>query len=294
MSATRDPDHVLHAWLEEGPTVLPAPTVRAIEVATRATAQRRPAIRLPWRSDLMPLPHKFLGAAAALAVVLVGGALLLGPGSDQGTIGGSSPSPTPSTTPAPSASPSAAVGRPIDTSTWTTYTSGQYGFSIGHPADWTVIPATRAWTFEADADDWLSPGMDAFFIEAGGGVRVSAWSVATNLGTPDADRTEVEAWVEQYCRDTKNTPCTGIHDRGVPLCLERRDCHPGLLVPFRDDVQAFFTNGNFGEDMVVVAVWRPQDDSSVATYGGSRRLLEAYLSTLDGGGNSGVYPAPSN
>ena len=32
--------------------------------------------------------------------------------------------------------------------------------------------------------------------------------------------------------------------------------------------------------MTVVAVWRGQGDPTVATYGGSRQLLEAFLSTM--------------
>ena len=47
---------------------------------------------------------------------------------------------------------------------------------------------------------------------------------------------------------------TGIHERAVPLCLEKRDCHPGLLAPFVDNVQAFFTNGSEGAPMTVVAI----------------------------------------
>ncbi len=83
------------------------------------------------------------------------------------------PSPTPSPT---TASPSPSAIR-IDTSQWDTYESARYGFTIGHPADWEVVPATRDWTFdaEASADDW-SPAEEAFVNRAGDGIRVSAWS----------------------------------------------------------------------------------------------------------------------
>ena len=45
------------------------------------------------------------------------------------------------------------------------------------PADWEVEPATRDWTFdaEASADDW-SPAEEAFVNRAGAGIRVTAWS----------------------------------------------------------------------------------------------------------------------
>ena len=68
------------------------------------------------------------------------------------------------------------------------------------------------------------------------------------------------------------------------LCVEVRDCHPGLLVgvapPFDREVQAFFTGGDYGGQMVVVTVWRGESDPSVARYGGARRLIEAFLLTM--------------
>jgi hypothetical protein len=103
MNAPRDTDQIIHAWLEEGPTVLPAPTARAIEVATR-TAVQSGAQRMPWRRTPRP-SGSVLGAAAAVVAVLLIGALLLGP-RDQGVIGDpESSSPTPSTSPSPAATP---------------------------------------------------------------------------------------------------------------------------------------------------------------------------------------------
>ena len=107
MSASRDPDQILHAWLEEGPTVLPAPTVRAIEVATRATAQRRPVMRLPWRFSPMYAPLRAALAVLIAAVVIGGGIYLLGPRES-----GSGVSVTPS--PSPAASPAPLVDGPLD------------------------------------------------------------------------------------------------------------------------------------------------------------------------------------
>ncbi len=90
-----------------------------------------------------------------------------------------------------------------------------------------------------------------------------------------------KAWVEDYCEASGNTPCTGIGDRAVELCLERRDCHPGLLVPFQDNVQAFFSGGIYDADAVtVVTVWRAQSAPATTPYGGSQRLLEGFLSTM--------------
>jgi hypothetical protein len=280
MSATRDPDHILHAWLEEGPTVLPAPTVRAIEVATRATVQGRPAIRLPWRSDLMPVPYKLLSAAAALAVVLVGGVLLLGPRGDPSAIGGSSPSPTPSPSAAPSATPTASANL-LDTATWTTYVSDRYGFSIAHPADWTEVPGDHDWTLPKDTD-WMNTAAEAFYTSAGQGVRVTAWSV------PYAgDR--LAGWIEAYCIEQK-APCSRVSDQAEAASM---DAHDGLLVIFSDDTQAFF---QIDGRVYAVAVWWTDRDPAVAKYGGARRLLEAFLSTMQvrPGGPASESPSPSS
>ena len=86
------------------------------------------------------------------------------------------------------------------------------------------------------------------------------------------------AWVEDYCERSGNSPCDGIADRAVELCLEARDCHPGLLVPFGDDVQAFFSGGIYSSNaMTIVAVWESEAAPSVTPYGGAQRLLESFL-----------------
>ena len=231
--------------------------------------------------------------AVASAVVVLGAVVIaavtdVGPDRATGIepIGTPSPSPTTSTAP-----------EPMDAGGWTTYTSGLYDFQVGHPADWTEAPASRRWVSGTDVADALSPAHEDF-IAPGGEVRVSAWDApleapAGSAVCPDVkDRDCVEsiafleAWAEDYCEASGNTPCRGIEDRAIELCLEKRDCHPGLLVPFRDDVQAFFSGGIYDADaMTVVAVWRGESDSSVAQYGGAQRLLEAFLSTME------VWPA---
>jgi hypothetical protein len=70
------------------------------------------------------------------------------------------------------------------------------------------------------------------------------------------------------------------------LCLEKWDCHPGLPVPFKNDVQTYFSGGIYGGDaMTVVALWQGESAPSVAPYGGAQRPLEAFLSTM------AVWPA---
>ncbi|HET7083016.1 MAG TPA: hypothetical protein VFJ00_04835, partial [Candidatus Limnocylindria bacterium] len=48
-----------------------------------------------------------------------------------------------------------------------------------------------------------------------------------------------------------------------------------------EDVQAFYTGGEFGDKMVIVAVWSGESDPEVAQYGGARQLLELFLMTME-------------
>jgi hypothetical protein len=292
MSATRDPDHILHAWLEEGPTVLPAPTVRAIEVATRVSARRRPAIRLPWRSDPMPFLNKFLGAAAVIAIVAVAtfaSLNLLGVGT------GTDPTPHRSPTVAATAAPTP-TALPIDWSTWVRFTSSQYRFPLAsRPATWSVNLADRAWDIDTDAMDKLSPAMDTFTAPSGD-LRVSVWTVPFDPGkVVDETWNRLETWIEQYCEKAGNSSCDGIREQAVRMCVHMRtSCYPAVLVLAPDrEVQAFFTGGTrvaptaspspfdiYNGRLVVLTVWARESDLSVARYGGARRLIEAFLTTM--------------
>jgi len=258
---------------------LPGPMRSLLPVRTM---QRVRDLRIPRRT--LPMKQALYGAAliAFLAVAGLAALYAISPRLDVGS--GPTPGPTVQQTQAPSPAATAAASPVNLPDGWVAYTSSQYGFTIGHPADWSVRPAERAWELDTDAADWLSPAADDFTAPAGD-VRVSAWSVPLDpdqemgVESQTASWANVAAWAEEYCR-AAGTPCEGIIDRAVPLCLERRDCHPGILVPFQDEVRAFFTNGGPGADMVVIAVWRPESHPSVAPFGGARQLLEAFLSTM--------------
>ena len=90
------------------------------------------------------------------------------------------PIPQPDRHAIPGPTPSTATIEPIDTSTWTPYTSDRYhsqdGPLVGHPPDWTVVPATREWRFDTDAADPRSPAHESF-VAPSGDVRVSVWEV---------------------------------------------------------------------------------------------------------------------
>jgi hypothetical protein len=188
-----------------------------------------------------------------------------------------SPRPGPSETSAgPSAPASTATEAAPDTSDWVTYASERYGFGIGHPPGWAVEPSEHDWTMAADAERVDSTGQEAF-MSPDGDIRVSAWAA---LPPANESLVALQAWVEQYCEESRNRPCDAFDD-AQELCVERWDCHPGLLVLFGQDVQAFMTGGIFGTETVVVAVWREQTDGALAGYGTPRALLLAFLSTMD-------------
>ncbi len=216
-----------------------------------------------------------VAVAAAVAVVVAGTTVVTGRDA-------SSPLPPAGPLSPPIAeSPSTSPQPPLETGSWDAYTSNRYDFTIGHPRDWSEEPANRDWTRESDVADHLSPAHEAF-LSPNGHVRVSAWNAPLDASTRKESIPYLVSWVEDYCVESGNSPCTGIADRAVELCLEARDCHPGLLVPFENDVQAFFSGGIYAQDaMTVVAVWRRESSPHVARYGGSRRLLEAFLSTME-------------
>ena len=134
MTAQRDLDTILAAWLDEGPTVLPDPTRRAIVTALPTTTQARRGPLAPWRLfDMNGFGR--LAAAALVAVVAVGGAIYviaprLGPGDRS--------SPSPLVT-----APATQAAEP--TYPTVTFTSTTYGYSLEIPEGWASRQATTQW-----------------------------------------------------------------------------------------------------------------------------------------------------
>lgn len=265
-------------WLEDGSDRTPRPAIEAVLLAVKTTPQEG-ELRLPWRTNLMPSSLRAVAAIAVIAVIAVGTLAYI---SRMPGIGGPSPALSPSAIPSPAAS-AGASGSPapiaIDTSQWVRYTSARYGFELAYPAQWTAVPADHDWTWDGDAANWLSTGQDRF-ISPNDALRIGVWTVPID-GSVDETWAAVEAWAADYCARSANAPCTGIHERVVPMCIEKRDCHPALIVPFKEDVQFFGHGGVLPEGMTVVAVWRPDTSSTTSSYGGSVRLLQALLSTMD-------------
>jgi hypothetical protein len=107
MTASRDPDRLIHAFLHEGLDELPDPVYDAVRDRIEQTRQR--AFIGPWRiSDMNRYLKLGLVAAAVLVVAVVGYNVL--PGSDGP---GGEPSATPEPTLEPTPAPSAAAGLPV-------------------------------------------------------------------------------------------------------------------------------------------------------------------------------------
>jgi WD40 repeat protein len=69
MTSPRDPDRLVRAFLDEGPTVLPDRSVQSVLGEIHRTRQR--AVLGPWRT--LPMPRTALAAVAVIAIAAIGG-----------------------------------------------------------------------------------------------------------------------------------------------------------------------------------------------------------------------------
>ena len=133
----RDPDEIVAAWLDEGPSRLPEQTRRAISVALPTTSQRRRGWSVPWRSSTMSTNLKYAIGAVAVVAIAFGGWFFLAP-APSGVGAGPGPTPSPSPAASPSASPSPSVA-PSPTS----YSSSKFEVPI-------QLAVMDGWTLDAD------------------------------------------------------------------------------------------------------------------------------------------------
>jgi hypothetical protein len=151
MTARTEIEHVLDAFLAEGPTTVSDRAVLQALTAIDRTPQRRGLVA-PWRFPSMT-PLARLATVALVAAVAIGGAFYLLGGSKQG-VGSGGPTRTPTISSPPTAGPSlipsatpiasSSSNPTLDTQTWTPFTSTINGFSARVPSDATVMSATKA------------------------------------------------------------------------------------------------------------------------------------------------------
>ena len=145
MTTQRDLERALDAFFAQGADELADRVIDDALLTIENTKQRR-VLGVPWRSNIIN-PFARLAVAAAAIVIVAGGAFyLLSPG-NQGVGGPPAATPPPPSAAAASASPSAPTPTqtPIDPATWVPYTSERYGYTLEHPADWTIKPAQSDW-----------------------------------------------------------------------------------------------------------------------------------------------------
>jgi WD40 repeat protein len=107
MNDMRDPNLVIGAWLDEGPTDLPETTRRAITTSVRTLDQRRGVV-LPWGRSISSSAQPLLVAAAV--IIAVAGIYLLSPFGRSTSVGPPVGSPSESDSPSVN-TPTGLVGR---------------------------------------------------------------------------------------------------------------------------------------------------------------------------------------
>jgi hypothetical protein len=235
MSIKRDPDAILVAWLEDGPTRLPDATRRAIRVAARSTDQRRRPARASWRLPFMNTYARL--AVAAIVVVAVGamGLALLRPAGSTGPGGVVLPSATP--TPAPSISPTSAPSAAIATPaappqatpapTSVAFNSDLYGYRLALPTGWSAAPARVRWDGTGQPA-YNDPSVDRF----SGSPSLSTFGFAAPTGLAlNVYADDVIARTAQFHGDTCPDPPKSresITVGGSPARFIAFDC--GLLI----------------------------------------------------------------
>jgi hypothetical protein len=194
MNATRDPEAILSAWLDEGPTDLPDATRRAILTSLPTTPQARRGRLAPWRHfDMNGFGR--LAAAALVVVIAIGGLfLVLRPNLGSGT-----PSPS------PAAIPTASTGAPAATPATLTFTSEQYGYTLEYPSTWKPVPASGTWPTGGPIDPEQSY-VDGFMPRV---TQIGPWVGIAAQPIPDGSTGQkwMAAWAQQ--RESVGGLCFG-------------------------------------------------------------------------------------
>lgn len=166
MTASRDTERLIRAFLDEGVTELPERAYHAVRSDIERTHQR--VVIGPWRTPDMNTFAKFAMAAAAVLVVALVGYNLLP--SDPGRGGAASVAPSPSSSvtapPSPSPSPSELTFFPdgsIEPGRHSIVRSGK-SLSLDMPAGWSSHLGVRIYTASGGAAFifWTDPPVNVY------------------------------------------------------------------------------------------------------------------------------------
>jgi len=279
-------ERAVRDWLEDGSDRTPPTATNAVLLAIKTTPQER-GLRIPWRFPLMPAYVRYAAAVAIVAIVGVG---VIAFNVRPPGIGSTTPAPT--LTAAPASTPvSSEVARGI--TAWTAYTSTLYPrMNFRYPADWSGVPATRAWeigdVFPADelpfAETFVSP--DAGDAQIG----LVVWEMPHDgNGGPDSYDL-LKVWAQTFCNDVLHaSACEDFTQDAQPMChLLGEECDAGdgaILVPTAGAQYGFFRTWQsemFDSSTVrVVVIAREDGFPSAARYGGSVQLLKSILAAMN-------------
>ena len=214
-NATRDPDSVLAAWLDEGPTDLPDATRRAILTALPTTPQARRGLIAPWRSS--PMTTVARGAAVLIVAVVAMGALAILAGL-KGGVGGPGPSSVASpASPSVSSTPSTPASAPPLPTLAATFVSPVYGYQMRYPAGWTVTPGAGPWPLGTNHTPG-DPVLDAIVTPSGPyRMRISAASIALPSGMT---MEEFRAFASPFSSPFNAEPCTPVAPLLEPVMID--------------------------------------------------------------------------
>jgi hypothetical protein len=212
MTAPRNPDALIPAFLEEGISEIPEWYLDAVRRDVRRTRQLVVVGPFRERESFVGIGRIAIGLAAA---VVVGIALLnlrpgygpAGPGPSP-TAAGSVTLPPPSTTP-PSTTPTGP----------TEFTSAMYGYTVTMPAGWTISPALLRWDGDgqpgpyAESDSFVGPG------------ELTVWAIAGSFAG-DLDAFVQDRIVKNH-RDHSDTCPVAVPEVNEPIDIGGK---PGTLL----------------------------------------------------------------
>ena len=191
MTTQRDLERALDAFLAEGADEVADRVIDDALLTIDHTTQRR-VLSAPWRTLQMFAPARTAAAVIALAAMIGGAAYLLVPSSQ---IGGPPPTASPAASPADSPSPSPSAFEAIDPATWVPYTSERYGYTLEHPADWSIKPSQIDWqpgTIHSELSQWPDEISDAQ-----GGFNARGYTIYAGRQDLETGQTP-ESWTAQY------------------------------------------------------------------------------------------------
>jgi hypothetical protein len=249
MTASRDPDRLIHQFVLEGEEQLDDQVFDAVRAEIEHKPQR--AFVGPWR---MPIMSKIVGfglaAAAVIAVVFIGSQVI---GSNTGGLGAD---PTPTATPEPTPTPVPSVAEPTSSADAFLPEGPFMVVDVGAPADAPRITVTipaPGWTSISDFGGLTKGPDDAELPQSA--MLLWAWPVGTAF--------DVYGDPCQWQSTTPDTPATTVDEIAAALAAQAsRDASDPVDVNI---------NGYTGKKVTLHvpndAVFEDCDDTSFATYG---------------------------